>query len=160
MAGKQLVLGIFDSEQAADKAVADMTDVAPWAEVAMSDVGVLVVDENGKLKQHKMGQRRGGKGAGIGLVLAAVAPPALIAGIVGGAVIGHFSQRGASIAKEDQERLAASLAGGKAAVGIMVAPEKAKIITEYLADLGATIQTHDVPDEALEAAAAEDASAG
>jgi uncharacterized membrane protein len=156
MADKQLVLGIFDSEQAADKAVADMSDLAPYAEVAMSDVGVLVVDENGKLKQHKMGQRRGGKGAGIGLVLAAVAPPALIAGIVGGAVLGHFSQRGASISQDDQNRLAASLAGGKAAVGIMVAPAKANLITEYLADLGATIQTHDMPDEALDAAAAAD----
>lgn len=159
MANKQLVLGIFDTEQAADKAVTDMRDLAPYAGIALSDVGVMVVDENGQLKQHKMGQRRGGKGAGIGLVLAAVAPPALIAGIVGGAVLGHFSQRGASISKDDQDRLAASLAGGKAAVGIMVVPEKANLITEYLADLGAEIQTHDVSDEALDAAAAADDAA-
>jgi len=156
LADKQLVLGIFPDEAAADKAVADMRDLAPIAAMPLSDVGVLVLDENGKLKQHKMGQRRGGKGAGIGLVLAAVAPPALIVGLVGGAAVGHFSQRGARISKEDHERLAAELAGGKAAVGIMVASDRAALITDFLADLGATIQTHELSGEELEAAAEAD----
>jgi hypothetical protein len=156
MADKQLVLGIVENEAAADELVEALRSVTPMADVAPSDVGVLVIDENGQLKQHKMGQRRGGKGAGIGLVLAAVAPPALLAGVVGGAVLGHFSQRGASISREDQERLTTDLQGGKAAVGIMVPPDKVRLITEYMADLGAAIQTHEVPAEALDAAAAEE----
>jgi GTP-binding protein len=45
----------------------------------MSHVAVLVLDENsGKIKTHKLGRRSIGKGAGIGILLAVIAPPTLL----------------------------------------------------------------------------------
>ena len=83
-------------------------------------VGVLVVDEKGQIKEHRLGQRSGKAGAGIGLVLAVIAPPTLLAGMVGGGIIGHFHHKGLGLTDEDRERIAAELAGGKAAIGVLV----------------------------------------
>ena len=40
---------------------------------------MLVLDEDGKFKTQKLGRRSWGKGAGIGVVLAALTPPTLLA---------------------------------------------------------------------------------
>jgi len=50
-------------------------------------MGVLVADEKGRVKEHKLGQRSGAAGAGIGLVLAVIAPPTLLAGMVDGGIL-------------------------------------------------------------------------
>ena len=95
MTDKQLVLGIFADEAAADAAV---EQIKLWgtsyAGVKPGVIGVLVADGKGGIKEHKLGARSGGKGAGIGLVLAVVAPPTLLAGIAGGAILGHFHHQG------------------------------------------------------------------
>jgi hypothetical protein len=46
-----------------------------------------------------MGTRSGKKGAGIGLVLAVIAPPTRLAGVVGGGTLGHFHHKGDLITK-------------------------------------------------------------
>lgn len=114
----------------------------------------LVVDEDGQIKEHKLGQRSGKKGAGIGLVLAVIAPPTLRAGLVGGAVLGHFHHKGLGLTVEDRERITAELAGGKAAVGVLATSAEATAISEKLTELGGTAEVHEVTDEALEAVAA------
>ena len=94
MADQQVVLGIFADEAAADLAVASLKD---WDqatdEIKLGAIGVLVADEFGQIKEHKLGARSGKKGAGIGLVLAIVAPPTLLAGLVGGGILGHSTTR-------------------------------------------------------------------
>ncbi len=112
-----------------------------------------MLDDKGKLKEHKMGQRSGGKGAAIGLAVAALTPVGLAA-IVGGAAIGHFRQQGPGFSADDQARLTAELAGGKAALGVIVAPEKAALMQEIMTDLGGKAEAHEVSDEAVEAATA------
>ena len=72
-------------------------------------IGVLVVDENGQIKEHKLGARSTKKGAGIGLVLAVVAPPTLLVGLVGGGVLGRFHHKGLGLKDEDRERIGAEL---------------------------------------------------
>ncbi len=53
--------------------------------VAKGDaIGVLVLDEKGKIKTDKVGKRSMGKGAGIGAALALVTPVGLGAALVGG----------------------------------------------------------------------------
>ncbi len=102
MAEKQLVLGIFADEAAADAAVASVKE---WdkasEEVKLGAIGVLVVDDKGKLKENKMGQRSTKKGAGIGLVLAVVAPPTLLAGLVGGGILGALHHKGLGLSDAD-----------------------------------------------------------
>ena len=155
MTDKQLVLGIFADEAAADAAVESLKaweKATDWAKLGA--IGVLVVDDNGQIKEHKLGARSGGKGAGIGLVLAALTPPTLLAGIVGGAVIGHFHHKGLGLTDADRERIAAELAGGKAGVGLLVEAADAGDISAELTRLGGAAETHAVSDEALEAVAA------
>jgi hypothetical protein len=163
MSDKHLVLAIFPDEAAADAAVAGLHEWNKGGELGIGQLdlgamGVLVVDEAGTVKQHKMGARGAGKGAGIGLVLAALTPPTLLAGIVGGAVIGHFHHRGLQLTDEDRERIAAELAGGKAAVGVLAWPSEAGMISGELTRLGGAAETHTVSEEALEAVAAAGAS--
>jgi hypothetical protein len=155
MADKQLVLAIFPDEAAADLAVASLKD---WGAVTkgitLGAIGVIVVDEFGHLKEHKLGARSGGKGAGIGLVLAVVAPPTLLAGMIGGGILGHFHHKGLGLTAEDRERIAGELHGGKAALGLLVAPDEAAAISDWLTELGGTVEAHVVTEEALEAVAA------
>jgi hypothetical protein len=155
MANNQVVLGIFADEAAADAAAESLKawDKAT-ADVKLSAIGVLVLDEAGQVKVHKLGSRSGKKGAGIGLVLAVVAPPTLLAGLVGGGLIGHFHHKGLGLSAEDRDRIAGELSGGKAAVGVLAAGDEADAIAGKLAELGGEVESHEVTDEALEAVAA------
>jgi hypothetical protein len=90
---------------------------AIFARHQLTSIGVLVLDDKGALKTHKMGSRSKAKGAGIGLLLAVVAPPTLLAGVVGGGILGAFHHKGLGLKDADKARIGAELAGGKAAVG-------------------------------------------
>ena len=155
MSDKQLIVGIFPSEAAADTAVESYKG---WSkatdEVRLGAIGVLVLDDTGRIKEHKLGKRSTGKGAGIGLALAVIAPPTLLVGIVGGAVLGHFHHKGLQLTDADRARIGAELAGGKAAVGVLVDAADAKAVSDELTHLGGTAEAFEVTDEALEAVAA------
>ncbi len=154
MAENQVVLGVFADEAAADAAVVSLK---AWDkasdEVKLTSIGVLVLDEKGALKTNKMGTRSKAKGAGIGLVLAIVAPPTLLAGVVGGAVLGAFHHKGLGMKTEDKARIGAELTGGKAAVGVLAKGDEADLIAAKLAELGGDVEAIDVTDEALVAVA-------
>ena len=155
MADQQVLLGVFADEAAADAAVESLKvwDQAT-EEIKLGAIGVLVLDEKGELKEHKLGARSGKKGAGIGLILAVIAPPTLLAGIVGGGVLGHFHHKGLGMTAADKDRLAADLSGGKAAVGVLVSDAEAGAVVGKLAELGGVVEAHEVSDEALAAVAA------
>jgi len=154
MADNQVILAVFADEAAADAAVVSLK---AWDkasdEVKLTSIGVLVLDDKGALKTHKMGSRSKAKGAGIGLVLAIVAPPTLLAGVVGGAVLGAFHHKGLGMKAEDKARIGAELAGGKAAVGVLAKGDEADAILGKLAELGGAVEAIDLTDEALEAVA-------
>ena len=155
MADQQVILSIFDNEAAADAAV---EAVKAWDEgsidIKLESIGVLVVDEDGQIKEHRLGRRSGGKGAGIGLVLAVIAPPTLLAGVVGGGILGHFHHKGLGLSQADRDRITAELAGGKAAVGVLADAVDSVPIVAKLKSLGGTPEVHEVSDEALQAVAA------
>lgn len=162
MADHRMVLGIFADEAAADVAVKSLMAWESDNDVVPRPVGVLVADEKGQIKEHRLGQRSGKAGAGIGLVLAVIAPPTLLAGMVGGGILGHFHHKGLGLTDEDRERIVAELTGGRAAVGVLVEEDmEAAMISRKLTDLGGVAEVHEVTDEALEAvAAAAPAAAG
>jgi len=151
---KQLVLGIFANLEAAEAAVEKLrSGASDYSEMHLGPIGILVVDDDGQLKEHRLGQRSGGRGATIGLALAAVTPLGLGA-LIGGAAIGHFRQQAPRFSAEDRERLAAQLQGGKAALGVIVQAAQADLMTDVMTSLGGKPEAHDVTDEELEAAAA------
>jgi predicted flap endonuclease-1-like 5' DNA nuclease len=159
MAKNTVVLGFFQSEAEADDAVAQMKEWDKWDDdVKLNAIGVMALDDKGKIKTHKLGKRSVGKGAGIGLVLAIIAPPTLLAGVIGGGVLGALHHKGLGIKDADRERIAAHLAGGRAAVGILVKEDQAAAVSTRLTELGATTESHPVDEEA-EAEAAEAAPA-
>ena len=150
MADKTVVLSFFKDEVAADDAVESLK---AWDkrddQIKLSSIGVLVLDDKGKIKTHKLGSRSVGKGAGIGLLLAVIAPPTLLAGVIGGGLLGAFHHKGLGLKTEERDRIAAQLAGGKAAVGVLVVPGMAIDVSAKLTELGGTAEVHEVTEEAV-----------
>jgi uncharacterized membrane protein len=149
----QLVLAIFDNEAAADRTVESLKS---WdkasEEIKLGGIGVLVKDQKGEIKQAKLGPRRTVKGAGIGLVLGLIFTGPLLAA-TGGAAIGALLPKGFKVSKEDAQRLDKELSAGHAAVGVMASEQEASMVADKLKQLGGKIETHEVTDEALQAAA-------
>jgi hypothetical protein len=149
MANHTVVLAIFNDEASADTAAASLKESG----VAKGDaIGVLVLDDNGKLKADKVGKRSWGKGAGIGAVVALVTPVGLAAGLIGGGLLGALHHKNLGLKETDRERLSTELQGGKAAVGVLAPVSEAKVVADTLTELGGTSETHDVSDEAVEEA--------
>jgi len=149
MANKTVVLAIFNDEAAADMAA----DALKKSGVAHHDaIGVLVLDENGKVKTHKVGRRSVGLGIGIGLVLALLTPIGLVVGLVGGGLLGALHHKGLGIDPADRERIGSELQQGKAAVGVLAPVSEANFVADKLTELGGVAETHDVSDEDLDEA--------
>ena len=155
MTAQTLVLAIFENEAAADAAAEAMVAWVKAEDVVRRPIGVLALDDQGRIKEHKLGAKRSGKtGAGIGALLAVVAPPTLLAGAVVGGVIGHFHHQGLKLSDAERARIAGELAGGKAAVGTLVEEEgEAHMVATKLAELGGRTEVHEATPEAVEAAA-------
>jgi uncharacterized membrane protein len=150
MSDKQLVLAIFKDEAAADAAAESLKQ---WDKAdddfKLNAIGVLVLDDKGKIKNQKLGRRSTAKDAGIGLVLAIIAPVTLLAGAIGGGVLGALHRKGLGIKDEDRERIAAELTDGKAAVGVLAADVDAAAVSAKLTELGGSAEVLTVSEEAV-----------
>ena len=151
MAKRQLVLAVFPDEPAADVAAAALKE----SDIAHGDaIGILVIDDHGKLKQHKVGARSVGKGAAIGGVVAVVGTAVLGPAILVGAGVGALHHKHVGLSDADKARLAEELSSGKAAVGVMAEYDQASGVSARLTELGGQSQEYEISDEALEAAEA------
>ena len=164
MASKHVVLAIFADEATADGAVAALrTWEGLEPEVRLDAIGVLVTDENGHVKQHKLGRHDTGKGAGIGFVLGligfATAGVGLVGMTVGGALVGRLVHKHLGLSKDDLRLLGGELRDGRAAVGVLVSEGEAETVAAKLSELGGTPATYKVEEDELTAAAAADAEA-
>ncbi|MFJ1864282.1 hypothetical protein ACIOD1_06600 [Streptomyces sp. NPDC088097] len=85
---QQLVPAFFPDEDSADQAAQALRDWEKATEYMKVDaIGVLVKDEQGQVKEHKLGRRAGKRGMGIGAVLGVIAAiPTGGLSLVGGAV--------------------------------------------------------------------------
>src|SRR6516165_8255185 len=112
MSNHTVVIAIFNDEGSADSAAAALKESG----VVKGDaVGVLVLDEKGKLKAEKVGKRSWGKGLGIGAVVALVTPVGLAAGLIGGGLLGGLHHKNLGLDDADRHRINKVLQGGKAA---------------------------------------------
>lgn len=155
MGKKQLVLAFFNSEPAADNAVNELKN---WdkasKEIKLGAIGVLVKDDKGKIKTHKLGSRK----TGVGIVLGAIAGIlsgglTILGGVVIGGILGTFFHKGLGMSKDDLARIDKQLDGGKAAVGVLAEDAEAKAVSDKLAELGGVPESHEVTDEAVAQAA-------
>src|SRR3954471_21142238 len=134
---KVVVVAIFPDEAAADEAV---DGLKAWDKdfnyLDLSAYGVIALDGHGKLKQPKMGSHSTAKGAGIGLVLAVIFPPSLLAGAVTGGILGRLHHKNMGVPAEEQQRLIAELQGGQAAVAVLSNTVDERVISSQLKSLG------------------------
>ena len=149
MSNKTVVLAIFKDEVSADAAATSLKDSG----VARGDaIGVLVLNEKGELKADKVGKRSWGKGSGIGAVVALVTPVGLAAGLIGGGLLGALHHKNLGLDEADRDRIGSELQGGKAAVGVLAPVSEATVVADKLIEMGGTVETHPVSDEAVEEA--------
>ena len=150
----RLVLSFFETEGAADGAAGALR---AWAKrnrrVQLDAVGVLVKDENGEVKTHKLGPSEGRMGIGVGTALGIVAAVVsggitLVEGVVvggaGGGLVGSLIHRGIGLSDEDSKRIASRLDAGHAAVGVLVPGNQAAAISDELEALGGECEVHEV----------------
>ena len=151
MSDRQLVLSFFPEEVAADNAAVALKDSG----IAHGDaIGILALDSRGKLKQDKVGARSTGKGAAIGGALFVLGPAVLGVGVLGGTVAGALHHKNLGLSDADKARLTVDLNAGKAAVGVLAHYDSAPAISDRLTQLGGSSESHELSDEALQAAAA------
>lgn len=151
MSHKQLVLGIFADEASAQEAVVALADTA----VASGDaMGILVLDDKGRLKTDKVGARSWKAGAGVGACLLVVGPAALGVGIVGGTLAGGLHHKNLGMSDWEKEHLATDLKGGKAAVGVLADRGDGPAIAAAMANLGGLPESFELSEETLESVAA------
>jgi hypothetical protein len=150
MAHRHLVLAVFPDELAADSAAAALKDSG----IADGDaIGILALDSDGKLKQDKVGSRSSHKGAAIGGVIGVFSVAFLGPAVVAGAAVGALHHKNLGLSDADKARLTVELSGtGKAAVGVMAESDTAPAISDRLTQLGGTSESHELTDEALQAA--------
>jgi len=158
-----LALAFFENEDAADGAAGALR---AWARsnrrVQLEAVGVLVKDEQGEVKTHKLGPREGKKGIGIGAVLGVIGAIAtggitLVEGAViggaGGGLVGSMFHKSLGMSKDDLERIGSQLDAGHAAVGALVPSNQADAVSGELEALGGEPEVHEVsPTEVVEPA--------
>ena len=148
---KQVVMGIFPDEASADTAAQSLKD---WdkldPDVKLHAIGVLALDDDGKVKTHKLGRRSWGKGAGIGVVLAALTPPTLIAGALAGGALGALHHKGLGVDAAERDQIAKELTDGRAAVGALVTDDQASIVADQMKVLGGELHVLSPTDEAVE----------
>jgi uncharacterized membrane protein len=151
MENKQLIIAFFESEDAADEAV---DEIKQWdkasKEVKLGAIGILVKDEKGEIKAHKVGKRKTGTGAVVGAVAGVLSGGlTVVGGVLLGGIIGAFFHKGLGLSKDDLARFDDELDGGKAAVAILAEADEADGVSAKLAELGGEPETHEVTEEAL-----------
>jgi hypothetical protein len=110
--GAEKIFAYLAADQAA-KALKDWEKATEYMKV--DGIGVLVNDDDGKVKEPKLGKRAGKRGMGIGVALGLVgaiptAGYSPVGGILGagGTAIGQFFHKGLKMTGEDAARTAAS----------------------------------------------------
>jgi uncharacterized membrane protein len=153
-----VVVGIFDSEAAAESARDALKSWDKASEdVKLGAVGIITF-ENGKVKTHV--GREAGKGAIVGAtvgVLAALLPAVgliggALVGTTGGAVVGAFVKKSLHLSKEDLQQIAEHLGQGKAALVVVADDAEAKAVTEKVESLGGKTKKYEIPAEGLKEA--------
>ena len=165
---RNLIIAYFLDKEAAEKAGKHVRD---WdknrGDIKLGGMGIITVDDKGKMKTHKVGARAGGTGAKWGTILGATAGilsggvtliGGVVVGLAVGSVAGALFHKKLGMDDEDRERLMEHLQDGGAAIVVMADDDEVEATKYELLSLGGEVENYIVPDETadeLEAAADE-----
>jgi uncharacterized membrane protein len=128
-------------------------------DVKLGGMGIITLDENGKLKTQKVGARAGGTGAKWGTILGATAGilsggvtliGGAVVGLAAGAVAGALFHKKLGMEDEDKERLVQHLQDGGAALAVMVDDDEIDPTKFQLLSMGGSVENYLVPDETMD----------
>jgi uncharacterized membrane protein len=128
-------------------------------DIKLGAIGVLVKDDEGNIKTHKLGKRDTTIGAEIGVILGIIAGAiyggiAILGGIIYvvilSGIIGTFIHKGLGLSPDDLKRIGNNLDAGSAAVGVLVEKGEVSATVEEPTKLGGKAETHEVTAEALQ----------
>lgn len=160
---RHLVVAIFDDHA---KATAAVEWLKKWDkmnkdvdDIRFGAMAILTADEDREVKIQRVGKRDVGSGAGVGLVIGALAGAltagvgligGLAAGALAGSVGGGLIHKGLGMHQGDLAELTDQLCSGRAAVALVVPEPQMKAVTEQLIDLGGSTKVYECSLEALE----------
>lgn len=147
--GKQLVVAFFANPAAGSVAHRVLADEARDA-ARPGTIGVLVLDDTGKIEAAQLGDPTSPEGPGVGVVLGVIAMA-----IEGGVMPrrGHFFDPSSELSTDDVARIGAELDAGAAAVAVLEAVPRAEGAVVRLVGLGGRTEVHSLTDHALQRAA-------
>ena len=147
--GKQLVIAFFEDAAAGEVAARVLAKEAS-AEEKQGTVGMLALDEEGKVDVAKLGDRISDDGPGIGAVLGRIAL-ALWGGVMPRR--GRFFDARSGLSTDDIVRFGADLEAGQAAVAVLHRGSQADRVVVQLTRLGGKTEVHRLTSRALRQAA-------
>jgi uncharacterized membrane protein len=127
--------------------------------IDLGAMSILTLDENGKLKEDKVGERRarggakwgGLAGAALGILSGGVTLiGGAIVGLAAGALGGSLFHQKIGMTDEDQAKLEQHLKDGGAALAVMMDYDEIEGTLYELNSLGAEVATYNVPQEVLD----------
>ena len=146
---KHLVIAFFDNPVAAE-VVARMLANDPGISDTPGTVGLLALDEDGKVAVAKLGPRTTDGAIGVGAVLG------IIASALSGGVMprrSYFFDAGYDLSTDDIARLGAELEAGQAAVAVLDERPQTDRAVVWLTRLGGKTEVHCLTGWALRLAA-------
>jgi len=156
----ELVIAYFPST---DEAQAAGKQLKEWDKelknIDLGAISILTMDDKGKLREEKIGDRSGGKGAKWG-VLAGAALGILSGGVtlIGGALVGlaagglggSLFHKKIGMSDADQAKLVQHLKDGGAALAVMLDLEEMEATVSQLNRLDAEVATYNIPQQVLD----------
>lgn len=155
-----LILAQFPS---ADEAQAAGAELKAWDKeydgIDLGAMSIITMDESGKLKEDKVGDRRGRGGAKWGAIAGAALGilsggvtliGGALVGLAAGALGGSLFHKKIGMTDEDQAVLEQHLKDGGAALAVMMDYDEIEGTLYELNKLGAKVATYNVPQEVLD----------
>jgi uncharacterized membrane protein len=152
-----LVVAYFATAEAAEDTA---SFVKEWdkniIEIDLGAIGILTMDDDGKVKTKKVGDHAAGKGAKWGLVAGAVTGiftggltliGGALAGLAIGAVAGAMFHRGLGMTDGQKEDLETHLKNGGAALVIVTPPEQVAPLESVLATRSDSVSVFEMDEE-------------
>jgi hypothetical protein len=147
--GKHLVIALFDNPVAGE-VVARMLANDAGTGGRPETVGMLALEDDGKIAVAKLGARTTAGDTGVGAVLGMIAL-ALSGGVM--PKRHHFFDASSDLSTDDIARLGAELEAGEAAVAILDRRPQAERAVVWLTGLGGRTEVHHLTSGALRQAA-------
>ncbi len=156
----ELIIAYFPTAEAAQEAGAQLKE---WdkerKDIKLGAMSVMTMSAEGEIKEDKVGSRAAGKGAKWGGIAGAALGilsggitliGGALVGLAAGALGGSLFHKKIGMSDEDQQRLAAHLKEGGAALAVMMDYDEMESVVHEFNKMGAEVATYTVPQEVFD----------